>query len=464
MMAWLLILALVVSYSSLSQGLMNVVRQSRRPLVGALYAQGASNQYLINNVEESRSVDGLQEGMKMRKLPGTDLVVSELCLGTMMMGEQTNKADSIEQMEKATSDYGINFIDTAESYPVPSAPTTQGRSEEFVGEWLKMGGSSRRQNTVIATKVCGFSDDITWCRKNGQGTRITEEQVMEAVDASLKRLGTDYIDLLQIHWPDRYVPLFGAPEYRYDLERTDSTPVKTQLEIMDKLIKSGKVRHFGLSNETPYGLTEFVKTAELLGLPKPVTTQNVYNLLVRNDFDTGMLEACSPMNNNVGLLAYSPLAGGALTGKYRKELRNGMEIDEHRLTKYVGFMHRYLADPSMEAVEAYSDAAEAIGLPLGPLSIAFVASRPFTTSTIIGCSNLQQLQEAVLSLNIPISDEVYNILDEVKRKHPDPTKGVFPVMDPSKEYVDPSKLPWGAKDVDIDPELDLLISERLNKF
>ena len=458
------ILGLVVVYSALGLGLRHL-RTSRRSVIGTpLCAQGASNQYLISNVEESRAVEGLQEGMKMRKLPGTDLVVSELCLGTMMMGEQISKADSIEQMDKAAGEYGINFIDTAESYPVPSAPSSQGRSEEFVGEWLKQGGSSRRQNTVIATKVCGFSDEITWCRKNGQGTRVTEEQVMEAVDASLKRLGTDYIDLLQIHWPDRYVPLFGAPEYRYDLERTDSTPIKTQLEIMDKLIKSGKVRHFGLSNETPYGLTEFAKTAELLGLPKPVTTQNVYNLLVRNDFETGMMEACSPANGNVGLLAYSPLAGGALTGKYRKALRHDLNIDEHRLTKYVGFMHRYLADPTSDAIEAYCDAAEAIGLPLGPLSIAFVASRPFTTSTIIGCSNLQQLEEAVLSLNIPISDEVYTLLDDVKKKHPDPTKGVFSVMDPTKEYVDPSKLPWGAKDVDIDPELDLLISERLNKF
>ena len=429
-----------------------------------LCAEGAPNEYLMSNVVETRQVVGLQEGMKMRKLPGTDLTVSELCLGTMTMGEQVSLADSIAQMDKATQDYGINFIDTAESYPVPSAPSTSGRTEKYVGEWLKQGGPSRRQQTVIATKVCGWSDQIDWCRKNGELTRINRAQVIEAVDASLERMGTDYIDLLQFHWPDRYVPLFGAPEYRYDLERTDFTPIKEQLEIMDELMKSGKVRHFGLSNETPYGVTDFVRTAEFYGLPKPVTVQNVYNLLARNDFETGMLEACSPSNNNVGLLAYSPLAGGALTGKYRQQFRDQLVIDENRLTKFSGYMHRYLAEPSMNAVEAYSEAADSVGLPLGALSIAFVASRPFVTSTIIGATNLNQLEEAVLSLNIPISESVKATLDGVMAKHPDPTKGVFKIMDPSNEYIDPSKLPWGAKDVDVDPELDLLISERLKKF
>ena len=180
----------------------------------------------MDNVVEVRQVKGLQEGMKMRKLPGTDLVVSELCLGTMTMGEQVNLEDSLAQMDKAAQSYGINFIDTAESYPVPCAPSTTGRTEKYVGEWLKRGGSQRRQQTVIATKVCGWSDQIDWCRKSGELTRINRAQVMEAVDASLERLGTDYIDLLQIHWPDRYVPLFGAPEYRYDLERTDFYPGK----------------------------------------------------------------------------------------------------------------------------------------------------------------------------------------------------------------------------------------------
>ena len=438
--------------------------RSPRTLVTKLGAERAVNKYLLSNVVETRQVVGLQEGIKMRNLPGTDLTVSELCLGTMTMGEQVNIQDSIELMDKATQEYGINFLDTAESYPVPSAPSTQGRSETFIGEWLKQGGPSRRQNTVIATKVCGWSDQIDWCRKSGEMTRINRAQVIEAVDASLKRLGTDYIDLLQIHWPDRYVPLFGAPEYRYDLERTDVTPVKEQLEIMDELIKSGKVRHFGLSNETPYGVTDFVRTAEYHGLPRPVTTQNVYNLLARNDFETGMLEACSPLNNNVGLLAYSPLAGGALTGKYRKKFRDKLIIDENRLTKFVGYMHRYLAEPCSNAIEAYSEAADSVGLPLGALSLAFVTSRPFTTSTIIGATNLNQLEEAVLSLNIPISEEVKGILDAVYAKHPDPAKGIFDIVDPSKEYIDPSKLPWGAKDVDVDPELDLLISERLKKF
>ena len=158
------------------------------------------------------------------------------------------------------------------------------------------------------------------------------------------------------------------------------------------------------------------------------------------------------------------MAGGSLTGKYREKFRDELVIDDNRLTKFSGYMHRYLAEPSTNAIEAYSEAADSVGLPLGALSIAFVASRPFTTSTIIGATNLQQLEENVLSLNIPINDEIKSILDGVMAKHPDPTKGVFKIMDPSKEYIDPSKLPWGAKDVDVDPELDLLISERLKKF
>jgi len=165
-----------------------------------------------------------------------------------------------------------------------------------------MKSAGNREDVVISTKVCGYSKEITWCRSGEEATRVNRKQVIEAVDNQLRRLGTDYIDLLQIHWPDRYVPLFGSPDYLYELERSDSTPVKEQLEIMQELIQSGKVRHFGLSNETPYGLGEFVTTAKLLDLPKPCVTQNAYNLLCRNDFDTGMVEACSPANGDVGLL------------------------------------------------------------------------------------------------------------------------------------------------------------------
>lgn len=314
---------------------------------------------------------------------------------------------------------------------------------------------------IISTKVCGYSDQITWCRSNGEGTRVNRQQVMEAVDAQLKRLGTDYIDVLQIHWPDRYVPLYGAPEYMYELERADTTPIREQLEIMQELIKSGKIRHFGLSNETPYGLTSFVKTAELLGLPKPCVTQNAYNLLVRNEFETGMLEACSPVHGNVGLLAYSPLAGGALTGKY---LNPKMVEPTARMRQFVGFMHRYISPPATEAVRKYQEVADIVSLPLAPLALAWVTSRPFVTSTIIGATNADQLRDNVFSLNIPINEEISELFNEVYRKHLDPTRGNFEVIDPNLEYIDPSKLPWGAKDQDVDPELDILINQRISKF
>jgi aryl-alcohol dehydrogenase-like predicted oxidoreductase len=399
--------------------------------------------------------------MKMRKLPSTDLIVSELCLGTMTYGEQNSKDEAFQQLDVATKEYGINFIDTAESYPVPSAPSTSGATESILGEWLKKGGKKRRQEVVISTKICGFSDQITWCRENGEGTRVTKEQVMYAVDAQLKRLGTDYIDLLQIHWPDRYVPLYGSPEYKYEMERADATPIRAQLEIMSELIKSGKVRHYGLSNETPYGVTTFTTMADMLGLPRPSVTQNVYNLLVRNEFETGMLEACSPLNANVGLLAYSPLAGGALTGKYLDPKKVSQKA---RMRQFVGFMHRYVAPPAMEAVRRYQEVADAISMPLTPMALAWVYTRPFVTATIIGATNLQQLEDNVMALNMPISEEVARLINDVYRLHLDPTKGVFPVVDPNLEYIDPSKLPWGAKDQDVDPELDVLINQRLSKF
>lgn len=412
---------------------------------------------------DKRDVKGLQDGMKMRQLPNTNIVVSELCLGTMMYGEQISKKSALSQLDVATGEYGINFLDTAESFPAPSGPSTAGHSETIIGEWLKgKGKSNRRENTIISTKICGFSDQITWCRKDQTvGTRVNKDQVIEAVDAQLKRLGTDYIDLLQIHWPDRYVPMFGANEYQYELERV-ATPVKEQLEVMHELIQKGKIRAFGLSNETPYGVASFTTSADLLGLSRPVTTQNCYSLLVRNEFENGMIEACSIANGNLGMLAYSPLAGGALTGKYDSGVRNASP--EARLRKYVGYMHRYLSSASVAAVKEYIKAAKSLSLPLTPVALSYVYTRPFVTSTIIGATSNEQLEENVMALNLPISPEMDALIQEVNRKYLDPTRGVFEVVDPNKDYIDPSKLPWGAKDQDVDPDLDALISKRLAKF
>lgn len=408
-----------------------------------------------------RDVKGLQDGMKMRQLPNSDLVVSELGLGGMMFGDQLSAAAAKAQLDRACGEYGINFIDTAESFPAPSAPSTTGSSERIIGEWLKEGGSQRRADTVLSTKVCGFSDQITWTRKDGSRTRVTREQVMEAVESSLRRLGTDYIDLLQIHWPERYVPMLGASEYHYDLERKDAVAVQEQLEIMNDLIKAGKIRSFGLSNETPYGAATFSTTARLMGLPPPVCVQNAYSLLVRNEFENGMQEACSVVNGNLGLIAYSPLAGGVLSGKYLGGIKTSAM--ENRLRQYVGFMHRYLSVPANEAVRRYAALAESISMPLAPVSLAWVYSRPFVSSTLIGATNMQQLEDNVMALNIPISSEVAKLINGVYRNFLDPTRGYEDVIDPNLDYIDPSKLPWGAKDQDVDPELDTLISQRLSR-
>lgn len=212
-----------------------------------------------------------------------------------------------------------------------------------VGEWLKGHGKAAsktfRESIVLSTKICGFSDEITWCRRGGEGTKLVREQIIEAVDAQLARLGTDYIDLLQFHWPDRYLPLFGADEYHHDLQRPDATPILEQLQVVAELIRTGKVRSFGLSNETPFGVTSFVRTAELLGgdLPRVCSVQNAYNLLEQNDFQCGMLEVCAPVNADLAVLAYSPLAGGALTGKY---INLKAASQEARMKKYIGYMYR----------------------------------------------------------------------------------------------------------------------------
>ena len=394
----------------------------------------------------------------MKRIADSDLVVSEVCLGTMTFGEQIDEDTSHLLLNKATKELGINFIDTAESYPVPSCPATAGKTEKIIGSWLK---TERRENVIISTKVCGYSDQITWCRRNGEGTRLNRDQIIEAVDGQLRRLGTDYIDLFTFHWPDRYVPLYGTPDYSCNHERSDSISVIEQLETIKDLIKSGKIRSFGLSNETPYGATNFARTAALLDLPRPISVQQVYSLLCRNDFESGMLEACSTANNNMGLLAYSPLAGGALSGKY---LNPQSVSPEARMRKFVGFMHRYLSDASTHAIKEYKNIADSLALPLSTLALAFVFSRPYTTSTIIGATNVNQLEENVMALNLPISEEVLEMINKVYKLHVDPTKGVFEIRDPNIEYVDPTKLPWGAKDQDVDPELEILINQRLSKF
>lgn len=408
----------------------------------------------------ARAVKGLQEGMRMRTLPHSDLLVSELALGTMMFGDQVSQSDAFAQLSAATKDYGINFIDTAESYPVPSAPSSSGASEKILGRWLAANKGMRAQ-VVISSSVCGFSDQITWLRKGGAGTRVTRAQLFEAVDGILARLGTDYLDVLQLHWPERYVPLFGAPEYLPSLERPDAEPIVEQLRALADLVKAGKIRAFGLGNETPHGVASFSMAASLLGLPRPSLAQNTYNLLVRNEVEGGLAEACSKVNCDLALVACSPLAGGALSGKYL----DPKHVDPSaRMRRYVGYMDRFICAPAREATRLYRAVADDISMPLAPLALAWVYSRPHVASTVIGVTSLSQLEDAVMALNIPLSEEVLRMLNGVHRQHLDPTKGSFEIVDPYMEYTDPSKLPWGGRDQDVDPELDILINQRLTKF
>lgn len=406
------------------------------------------------------------EGMKYRRLPNSDLVVSQLGLGTLTFGDQVNAATATELLDAAVKEYAINFVQTSEVYPAPYTPATAGRSERIVGQWLQQNGggtSAFRDKVVIATSICGYSDEITWCRSESAPTRLVAQQIEEAVDASLERLGVDHIDLLQFQWPERYIPMNGDAEYDWGQQRQASqeASIQAQLETVQNLVTKGKIRSFGLCNETPYGVSRFAATAELLGLSgaQPCSVQNPFNLLERNAFEAGgMSETCAPVNADVAFIAHSPLAGGALTGKYSDlKLASG----DARLKKYIGYMYRYISPPARAAVDAYSEIAAEFDLPLGVVSLAWVMGHPAVSSTLLGATSLNQLRTNVQALNLaPLGEEVLSMIDErFWSKHMEPTKGKHVLMDPNTEYTDPAKLPWGAKDEDVDPELDELISK-----
>jgi aryl-alcohol dehydrogenase (NADP+) len=283
--------------------------------------------------------------MKYRQLANSSLSVSEICLGTMTYGEQNSVADAHQQLDYALAS-GINFIDTAEMYPVPPRAETQGRTETYLGLWLKQ---QARDQLVVATKLTGPSRGFGWIRG---GPRVGREQIEQAVDASLKRLQTDYIDLYQIHWPDRNVPTFGQSAFDPAAERA-TTPIAEQLAVFADLIRAGKIRYLGLSNETPWGVCQFVRHAEQAGLPRVITVQNAYNLINRV-FEYGLAETC--YREQVGLLAYSPLGFGMLTGKYQMPGASG------RITRFPGFGQRYAKPNVNEAVAAYSALARQHGL------------------------------------------------------------------------------------------------------
>ena len=347
----------------------------------------------------------------------SSLVVSKVCLGTMTWGQQNTEQEGVDQLNVAFKEYGVNFLDTAEMYPVPTKAETQGRTDVIIGKWLKSGGIPR-DKVILATKVAG--PGITWLPgRNGENSRVREKDIMVSVDESLKRLGVDYLDLLQIHWPDRYVPIFGAQGYNRSLER-ESVPFEEQLIALNKLITAGKVREIGLSNETPFGIMRFAEIARNLNLKPFVSLQNSYSLINRAEFDSGLNEVISPKHENLGLLPYSPLAGGILTGKYADAK---FDSTNSRLNMFPGYMARYKQSLSVAAVAKYCAYAARIGLTPTELALGWCFKQPHVASTIIGATSIAQLRENMGAYDPDKWQRIdENEIDSIHKECKDPSK------------------------------------------
>lgn len=348
--------------------------------------------------------------MEYKRLGTSELLVSEICLGTMTYGQQNTIAEAHEQLDYAIAQ-GLNFIDTAEMYPVPPNAATQGRTEQYIGEWLAQPHiKQQRDKLIIATKIIGTGRNYSWLRDDSIAA-LSRKNILQAVDDSLKRLQTDYIDLYQIHWPDRNVPMFGQVDFNPQQER-EIVPIAEQLTTFAELIQSGKIRHVGVSNETPWGISEFSHTAKQLGLPKIVSIQNAYNLINRT-FDSGLAEAC--YREQVGLLAYSPLGFGHLSGKYVQGSPSNT-----RITLFPSFGQRYRKVNVQAATAEYAAIAQKYDLSPTQLALAFVRSRWFVTSTIVGATTMEQLKENIDSANVNLTAEVLAEIDRVHARYFNP--------------------------------------------
>ena len=344
--------------------------------------------------------------MMYRRLGRSDIRVSALCLGTMTWGEQNSEAEAHAQLDAALAT-GVNFIDTAEMYPVPPQAATYGRTEQYIGTWLKRRGN--RDKVILATKVLGRSQSLTYMR-DGHPC-LDRHNIETALHDSLSRLHTDYVDLYQLHWPDRSTNFFGQLGYRHAAHE-DSVPIAETLRVLGDLVSAGKIRCIGLSNETPWGVMTFLREGERLALPRVVSIQNPYNLLNRS-FEVGLAEIAH--REDVGLLAYSPLGFGTLSGKYL----NDTWPDGARLTLFKRFS-RYLNAAGLAATLAYVEVARRHGLDPAQMALAYVTSRPFLTSTIIGATSIEQLQSNLDSLNMTLSDAVLADIEAVHTAHPNP--------------------------------------------
>ncbi|MDX5583828.1 MAG: aldo/keto reductase [Aureibaculum sp.] len=342
--------------------------------------------------------------MKYTTLPKTDIKVSKVCLGTMTWGQQNTESEAHDQMDYAF-EKGVNFFDTAEAYPVPAKAETYGRTEKYIGTWFKK--NLNRDKIILASKVAGPGDYTAHIRKTG----FLKGAIIEALNGSLKRLQTDYIDLYQLHWPERPVNCFGIRDYPYQAETKWEDNFKEILETLDEFIKQGKIRNIGLSNESPWGTMRYLEESKQNNLPRPITIQNAYSLLHRT-FEAGLSEIS--LKENIGLLSYSPLGFGVLTGKYL----NGLPKDS-RIALFPNY-NRYNTPESTLAVKNYLAIAEKYGMTLAQLSLAFINQLPFVTSNIIGATKMSQLKENIDSINIDLSEEIIKEVNAVHALMPNP--------------------------------------------
>ena len=343
--------------------------------------------------------------MNYKNLGNTDIKVSTICLGTMTWGEQNTELEAFEQMDFAL-DQGVNFWDTAELYSIPPRAETFGHTEIIIGNWFKK--TKKRKQVILATKVCGPMRSYV----RGGGNQYGVKNITEALEGSLKRLQTDYIDLYQLHWPERNTNMFGRLGYEHN-DVGDWNKFEDILGNLKKFVDDGKIRHVGLSNETPWGTKKFLEVAKEKRLPRMMSVQNPYNLLNRT-YEVGLAEIS--FRDKIGLLAYSPLAIGYLTGKYR----NNQIPKKSRLDVDRDFWTRYNKPNAEKAVEAYYQIAKKNNIDMAQMSLKFCEIQPFVTSVIIGATTMEQLKTDIESVNVKLTDEIIKEINEVQKIYPNP--------------------------------------------
>jgi len=344
--------------------------------------------------------------MKYTTLPHTNIKVSKICLGTMTWGRQNTQEEGFAQMDYAL-DQGVNFFDTAELYPVPATPERYAHTEIIIGNWFKKTGN--RDKVVLASKIIGRVSNYT---KHIRSTGFSPDSLRTAVEDSLKRLQTDYLDLYQLHWPERVTNTFGKRDYKHDPEDAWTDNFNEVLITLDELIKQGKINHIGVSNERSWGVMRFLEESKHHHLPRMITIQNPYSLLNRT-FEGDLAEIS--IRENIGLLAYSPMAFGVLSGKYIKK----EDDDKSRLNLFPS-LSRYNSENSLKATLKYLNLADEHNMSLAQMSLAFVNSRPFVTSNIIGTTSVKQLKENIESVNLELSEDILNEIEKIHSVIPNP--------------------------------------------